>query len=180
MKTSLFSALLALSLIFVSQPVQAHVEKSMSDSAAEMEYRILLEFRPRDFTTRIKLGMVLINLNKLTEADEEFRRVLKSSPDSQQAHIGVALLHLKQNQPEKALELIKKAVDLAPEQGVVYLHYGKILESAARFEEALQIYKLGLGKLDPSPTSEDNHHRGKFEKAIQDIKLTINKSTSIK
>ena len=180
MKISMFSALLALSLIFGSHPAQAHVEKSMPDAAAEMEYRILLEFRPRDFTTRIKLGLVLINLNKLKEADEEFRRALQSSPGNQQAHIGLALLRLKQKQPEKALELIKKAVALDPEQGVVYLHYGKILAATTRFEEALQIYKLGFGKLDPSPTSEDQHHRGKFEKAIHDLELTIIKSTSIK
>jgi len=130
MKIILLSALLSFILIFGNGPVHAHVEKGMPDSVAEMEYRILLEFKPGDFASRIKLGMVLLNQNKFKEADKEFHRALTSSPENQQAYIGLSLLHLKQDQTAQALKFIKNAVSLDPENGEVYLHYGKILQSA--------------------------------------------------
>ena len=180
MKTILLSSFLAFGLLFLCIPAGAHVEKSMPDSVAEMEYRILLEFKPADYRSRIKLGMVLLNQNKFREAEKEFRRALMSSPDNQQAHTGLALLHLKQNEEDKAIELIRKAVSIDPEQGIVYLHYGYILESTSRFEEAFKMYQKGLTKLDPSPDSEDSHHRDKLNKAVKNIELKIKKSTSIK
>ena len=169
---------LAFALIFSNGSALAHVEKNMPDSVAEMEYRILLEFKPGDFNSRIKLGMVLLNQNKLNKAEKELRKALKSSPASQQAHIGLSLVHLKRKEPKQALEVIKTAVNLNPEQGVVYLYYGKILESDSRLKEALQMYKLGLGKLDTSPESEDSHHLVKFNTAIQEIELKIKESVS--
>ena len=179
MKIISLSATLAFTLIFGYGPVHAHVEKGMPDSIAEMEYRILLEFKPGDVESRIKLGMVLLNQNKFKEADKEFHKALKSSPESQQAHIGLAILHLKQNRTDRALEFIKEALIIDPERGEVYLHYGKILQSASRNKEALQMYKLGLGKLDPSPESEDHHHRVKIDQAIQEIEVGIKQSASI-
>ena len=56
-----FSGALLLLAILCAVPVLAHVEGHMPDSVAEMEYRILLEFKPGDFTTRVKLAMVLMN-----------------------------------------------------------------------------------------------------------------------
>jgi len=152
MKSQLFASLLGswlmIACIVGIGPAQAHVGDHMPDSVAEMEYRILLEFKPNEFATRIKLAMVLMNQNKLAEAEIEFNLALAKSPRNLSAHFGLSQLKLKQKKTAAALEIIKKALEIAPENPTVYLNYGRILEADNLPEKASQIYKIGLKKWD--------------------------------
>jgi Tfp pilus assembly protein PilF len=169
------ASLLLIAFFFSAFPALAHVEGHMPDSVAEMEYRILLEFRPNKFETRVKLAFVLMNQDKLEEAEEEFNRSLTASPDNLQAHLGLSLLRLKQQRTTEALEMIKKAVKIGPDNPAVYLNYGLILEADNRPREARQIYNDGLAKLTLNPEApEAEHDRQQLENALQKVvdKLT--------
>lgn len=162
--------MLLLALAVSTAPALAHVEGHMPDSVAEMEYRILLEFKPNKFETRVKLAFVLMNQDKLKEAEKEFKRSLDASPGNLQAHLGLSLLRLKQHKINAALEMIKKAVAIEPDNPVVHLNYGLILEADNRPREARQMYREGLAKLArKTEDPEVAHDRQQLEKALQRI-----------
>lgn len=166
----IIASVLLLTLFVSAAPACAHVESHMPDSVAEMEYRILLEFRPDNIETRVKLAHVLMNQDKLQEADKEFNRALATAPDNLPTHLGLSLLRLKQHKTAKALAIIKKAAELGPDTPTVYLNYGLILEADKRPQEARQMYKDGLAKLAKAPTaSEAEHDRQQLEKALQKV-----------
>lgn len=168
--------MLLLGLVASTTPSLAHVEEQMPDSVAEMEYRILLEFRPHKFETRVKLAFVLMNQNKLEEAEKEFNLSLLAAPQNLQAHLGLSLLRLKQQRTTEALEIIKKAEEIEPDNPAVYLNYGLILEADNRPREARQRYRDGLAKLvrnqeDP----EVEHDRQQLENALQKLEDKLTK-----
>jgi tetratricopeptide (TPR) repeat protein len=180
-KNLLFSGATALLVILCAVPALAHVEGHMPDSVAEMEYRILLEFKPRDFAIRVKLATVLMNQDKLAEAEEEFYKALGSKPRDLQAHIGLTRLKLRQNKISDALAMIMKAVDIDPDSAIVYLYYGLTLEADKRPREAMQMYRLGLSKLeDNSSDPEELHEREQLQEALGKLEASLTKSGSNK
>ncbi len=167
--------MLLIALVVSTAPSLAHVEGHMPDSVAEMEYRILLEFKPNNFETRVKLAFVLMNQDKLMEAEKEFKRSLVTSPGNLQAHLGLSLLRLKQHKISAALEMIKKALEIEPDNPSVHLNYGLILEADNRPREAQQMYKAGLVKLTGKPDyPEVEHDRQQLKNALLKVaeKLT--------
>jgi len=173
---SYFAAAATLLVLLIGAcPAGAHVEGHMPDSVAEMEYRILLEFKPKDSVTRVKLAMVLINLDKLAEAEEEFERALSLDPQNLQAHIGLSILRLKQHRTDAALEMIKKAAKLAPDAPAVYLYHGRILEADHRTSEARHMYNQGLEQLAGGSENPDSEHdRRQLEKALSGLEEKLN------
>jgi predicted Zn-dependent protease len=170
-----------ITLVFGSRPARAHVEGHMPDSVAEMEYRILLEFKPDDYASRVKLATVLMNQEKLAEAEKEFNRVRAAAPRNLPAQLGLSRLRAKQHRTDEALKIIEKAVALAPDKPAVYLCYGAILAAANRLPEARVMYGKGLASLaakaeDPEATDI----REELEKALKELadKLTKNQSVN--
>ncbi len=173
----IIASMLLLALTVCAAPSLAHVEGHMPDSVAEMEYRILLEFKPNKFETRVKLAFVLMNQDKLIEAEKEFKRSLVASPDNLQAHLGLSLLRLKQHKINAALEMIKKALEIEPDNPEVYLNYGLILEADNRPSEARQRYRDGLAKLTQNPGDpEIEHDRQQLENALQKVAEKLTKT----
>lgn len=168
--TGLITIALLLSVALNPAPLLAHVEAEMPDSVAEMEYRILLEFKPRDSSTRVKLAKVLLNQNKLAEAEQEFNRALTTSPNNLPALLGLSQLRLKQNRTTEALALTSKAVASAPDNASVLLAYGIVLAAANRPREALAIYRQGLDKLAARGKNPDTEHeQQQLENALQKL-----------
>jgi tetratricopeptide (TPR) repeat protein len=173
---SLFAAVGLLALSLAIPPAKAHVEGHMPDSVAEMEYRIVLEFKPKDFATRVKLAMVLMNQDKQAEAEKEFEKALKTDPRNLQAHLGLSLLRLKRNRIGEALLMIEKAAKIAPDSAAVCLNYGKILEADNRPGQAAKMYNKGLGQLAADSDNPDaEHDRQQLETALRNLAEKLHK-----
>ncbi|MBU0481807.1 MAG: tetratricopeptide repeat protein [Proteobacteria bacterium] len=161
------AAILFTALFLYTGEACAHVEKGhMPDSVAEVEYKILLEFKPRDFDTRTKLALVLIRQSKLDEAEQELQRATAIAPGDSRILEGFTLLKLKQQKVSEALEYAQKAVAAAPDRGILFLHYGKALLADGRPEEALAMYRTGLKKVGGNA---DDHDRQQLDEAIKSI-----------
>ena len=174
--TTFIASLLLITFVFSPVSARAHVEGHMPDSVAEMEYRILLEFKPRDLVIRVKLAIVLMNQDKLEEAEKEFKRALAASPRNMQAHMGLSLLRFKQHKTDEALVMIKKALEIDPDNPTIYLNYGLFLEADKRPQEARQMYREGLDKLTNNPKDpEATHNRQQLENALQKVEEKLTK-----
>lgn len=148
MKVRRLTAFLSIVLwvLLTARPSLAHIESgSMPDPVAEMEYRILLEFKPNDIPTINKFGMVLYRLNKLKEATKEFSKVLQLDPGNFNALDAMGLIKAKQNEYDAAIKYHKAAIAIKKDDVLVYYHLGKVLEKKGLWQEALQAYRTALG-----------------------------------
>lgn len=149
--TSLFLLVFLLSY----QSAIAHVEKgNMPDSVAEMEYRILLEFNPKDHKSRSLLGMSLLRQNKLSEAENEFRLLLKTEPKNFDFLDSLGLILLKQKRTPEALQYLKTAISINPDDIMVHLHLGRALANSGQIEEARKILTSGSSLINKLPQSD--------------------------
>jgi len=163
--------LVFLALFLTVLPAMAHIEKGyMPDSVAEMEYRILLEFKPDDNPTRSLLGMALLRQNKLSEAEKEFRLILKSEPKNFDALDSLGLILLKEKRFPDALQYLQTAITIRPNDILVHLHLGLTLCSLGQTESARSTLAKGVTLLNTQGTpSTKEQQRAEFQTAMADL-----------
>ncbi|MBI5142630.1 MAG: hypothetical protein HZA20_10670 [Nitrospirae bacterium] len=90
------NGLVAAALLFYACPAMAHPEdESLPDSAAVMEYQIVLSLTPDDCMTRNKLAAVYARMGKLDAAENEYRKVLAKDAANADAKEGLRLTSMK-------------------------------------------------------------------------------------
>ncbi len=90
------------------------------------------------------LGIVHYNSGRIEESARSFQRALDVSPEDEEAWLNLCTLHIKTEQPEKALEVIEKALRLKP-RAVQLLHLsGMAMVMAGRTHEGLQQWNIIL------------------------------------
>jgi predicted O-linked N-acetylglucosamine transferase (SPINDLY family) len=86
---------------------------------------------------------------RLVEAGQGYREVLEQQPEHFDALHLLGLLALQTHEPERALELIGRAVLLNPALPAAHLNHGAALAALRRHAEALASYERALA-LDPA------------------------------
>jgi YaiO family outer membrane protein len=81
---------------------------------AEMKLRQVLEIRPDDLDARLNLGLSLLALEQLDQAEREFVRVLARAPDYADARLGLARIAQRRGDVSLARREAAEAVRLAP------------------------------------------------------------------
>lgn len=165
-KVALFTLILA--LLLTELPALAHVEKGdMPDSVAEMEYRILLEFKPEDTATRVLLGMTLLRQNKLAEAEQELRLILQTDPKNFDALDSLGWVLFKQKRYSEALPHLLTAKLIRPSDIMVHLHLGMALGKNNQAESAREMLASGLKILNnQQPSSTTKQQTTEFQGAL--------------
>ena len=125
----------------------------MPDSVAEMEYRILLEFKPDDSVTRSLLGMAHMRQNKLSEAEKAFRLILQTEPKNFDALDSLGLVLLKGGRYREAAGYLVTAATIRPEDILVHLHLGHALSNNGQSDMARETLLIGLNLLTIQPPS---------------------------
>jgi Flp pilus assembly protein TadD len=173
--------LLLLALLLPAALARAHVEHgSMPDPVAVMEYRILLEFKPEDTTTRNLLAMALLRMGKLTEAEKEFRQILQAAPGHFDARDGLGLTLLRQKRTAEAVRELQRAVRARPDDIEVHLHLGRALTLDRQTAAARRTLQTGLTLLErqpPSPARE--RQRGELQTALRELPVPSGSSAPI-
>ena len=85
---------------------------------------------------------------RLSEAQSLFERVQEVEPSQPYAWRGLAMLAWQSGALERAVALLAKSVERAPEEPVLRWQYGCALQQAARYEEAAEQY-LAACRLRP-------------------------------
>lgn len=96
MKTIAGGLVAAFALMLSASTAMAHPEdESLPDSAAVMEYQIVLSLTPDDCKTRNKLAAVYARMGKLDAAENEYRQVLAKDAANADAKEGLRLTSMK-------------------------------------------------------------------------------------
>ncbi|MBL0967740.1 MAG: YaiO family outer membrane beta-barrel protein [Brevundimonas sp.] len=88
-------------------------------AAAEARLRRVLQIRPDDVDARLLLGLSLIDLERLDEAEDELLRVVEAAPNYVDAQIGLARISQRRGDRHGFAMRAAEAVRLAPERADV-------------------------------------------------------------
>ncbi len=103
---------------------------------------------PESLEARAAAGNVLLSRGEARAAQEVFLAVLEDSPDSPQALQGLFRLFIRQQQPQKLLELGKQAVEKRPDSPYAHLYVARSRAANDDMEGAIAAYRKAL-ELDP-------------------------------
>ena len=155
---------------FFCSPATAHVEKgTMPDSVAEVEYRILLEFKPGNLEVRNKLGMILYRSEKFDEAATEFNYVLKKDPKNSAALTALGLVNTKLSNYQQAIGLLQKALTIKPDDMHIYYYLGQTMEMQGDLSGAEEAYTTGLSLEFPPRSEQPSEDRQELAEALQNL-----------
>ncbi len=87
--------------------------------------------------------------NRLTQAEQAYRQVLKEQPQNAEALCGLGILAQKINQPEMAEKLLSNAVSLQPKLFKAWFSLGNLRQARGNLPEAQSAYQKAI-ELQPN------------------------------
>jgi len=162
-------------LLNVPLYAHAHIETSMPDPIAEIEYQMMLDFEPDDTTTRYKLAMVYYRLNNDDKAEAELQKVLQKDPLFFHALEGIGMLRLRQGQFLKAIPQLEKAIQQEGHESGTYYYLGKAKLGLNDITGAKKAFTSGLEKCLNEEKSKRAISLEKFQEALAETGITQDK-----
>jgi len=110
-------------------------------TAAEVEFKLALEYDPNDAMTHHWYGYDLMCVGRYDEAIKEIRRARELDPYSLviNRNLGQALFRAKRF--DEAMEILKRTLETDPNFSYLHFYIGKIYLSTERYQEALQEFQ---------------------------------------
>jgi Flp pilus assembly protein TadD len=114
---------------------QIYLKQGQLDSA-ETQFRDELKRFPADAVSNCLLGQIVIGRNEAGEARLLFLAALAANPRYKEALFGLGKAEIKLGDPSKALDPLRKAVQLDPSYFQAHYQLGAALASLGHQEEA--------------------------------------------
>jgi Flp pilus assembly protein TadD len=111
---------------------------------AEKEFRIELQRFPSDPVSNCILGQILLNNSQLEEARSRFHASLKANPGYGEALFGLGKTEIALNHPEAAIEPLRKAIQLDPNQAEVHFVLGTALRQSGHAAEGKREQRVSV------------------------------------
>jgi Flp pilus assembly protein TadD len=86
--------------------------KDRKPDNAIQQFRKIIETDAKDFVAWTELGTLLFRAEKFVDAEKAYGEALKLKPDFEVALLNLGKLHMSQKQPEKAVPVLAKAVEV--------------------------------------------------------------------
>lgn len=128
-----------------------HAELAQDSDRALREYRAALKADPSSREVKARMAGVYFGLGDLSQAAQAAEEVGEGNGQDAQLLTQMAGILVGAGKPDRALRLLDKAIDWAPEQGEAYFPKGIILLNQKRTAEAEQTVKQGLKYAPDSP-----------------------------
>jgi len=103
---------------------------------------------PDDVTVRLALGNAYAMNRRFPEAIREYKRVLRTYPESKAAWNNTGSAYRAMAKPDEALDAYRKALKLDPRYGLAYYNMGAVYDSRGYYDRAVKNYGLAL-RYDP-------------------------------
>ena len=130
------SLALVLCLVWVGW-AWAHGDVSKLPTPVQIiHYKMIVWMSPDDLETRNKLAMAFYLSNKLEEAENELRYVLRKDPQDFDALDGLGIVLIKMGRYQEALECLNKAVRINEHDVMVHVHLSAVYKKMEMPERA--------------------------------------------
>jgi len=124
------------------------LDEMQDHAGAIQQFRAAVKANPKEPNVHFGLGYLLWRQGQFADAANEFQAELANVPDHAQAMVYLADSKIKMNQPDVALPLLRKAVQINPKMDMAHLDLGIIYSDTGRPVEALRELKLAA-KINP-------------------------------
>lgn len=106
----------------------------------EALYRRAIELNRQDRTLRLKFAIYLLaRSGKPVEAETHLREALRLGPDDNNAlHVNLAAALAAQRRTDQAIEHLKRAIAITPNEPVAHFHLGLLLYTRGKSHEAIR------------------------------------------
>src|SRR6516225_4924021 len=125
----------------------------MNDQAIDA-LREALRVSPDNVPLRRHLAEMLLSLDRVEEAEHEFRQALSRAPADVPLKIGLARVFYQQNKNSQALVVIEALLKEPQTPAQAYVVHAQLLLRAGEVERAVRQYREALD-LDPSVADPD-------------------------
>jgi protein O-GlcNAc transferase len=102
----------------------------------------------------LQIAVKLQNEGRQNEAESYYQAILKVEPRQPDALHLLGLIALAKNDHERAVELIRAALDVCPSSSIFYGNLGVVFRRAGRIDEAIAAYREAIRL---SPETPDNY-----------------------
>ena len=109
--------------------------------------RHVLLYFPHIIKTKLCLCESLLAVNELTEADELYRDVLRTDPESIDAYVGLSIIAERSGDLTAAAGFLEHAIEMRPEVVDVRTRLVNMYRRASRHDVYLQLSRIGLARL---------------------------------
>jgi tetratricopeptide (TPR) repeat protein len=121
----------------------------------------------------LKLGIKLLEEDKLIDAEVILKQLIKTDSKNAKAYHVLGLLNLKKRKAKQALEYFKKAIEFNPKNAENYNNASLCYISLNDADSAIECSKKAIA-LDPKPLYYNNlalhfRHKGEYKNAIINI-----------
>lgn len=126
-----------LSVALYNDGVECHKDRDYA--RAEKVFRLSLQLRRRG-KTLYNLGNVAVCQGDLTAAIEHYAEAIRLDEKMQPAYLNLALVYGDQGMQDKAIDVLKKLIILAPSSSKAYDLLAKAYEGKGEIQKAAQAY----------------------------------------
>lgn len=117
-------------------------------------YEHALDVTDNNFIMHYNMGLELVKVNRIKDAEGHFRRTTEINPDFDQAYSDLGNALWLQGQPEKAADLYRKTLEINPEHPLANYNLGILLEAQGEFDEAIFYLRKALSLAGDSGDEE--------------------------
>ncbi|MFI1694111.1 tetratricopeptide repeat protein [Streptomyces sp. NPDC020794] len=149
-------------------------QQSQDLRGADRTYRRVLELDPHNKLAWYSLGVIAQQYGKMDDARAAYDKALKIDPSFVSALFSEAFL-LKSSDPDRAVELLKRASAADPKAATIHMQLGLLLAEKGRADEAEDAFRRAVAaapsllpqvperfrdSVSPSPTASQTGNTG--------------------
>lgn len=145
--------------------IAQNYEKTNYPIETEREIRRAIALDPKHARARFLLGYFLLlhaGSERLSDAGAAFEEVLKLSPDDFYSNFFVGVVATSENQHEKAIRFLQKAISLNPNKGEAYLFLGQSQIELDQLEEGEKSLRKAVALEAGRPETDAQSRRTHF------------------
>ncbi len=117
-------------------------------------YEHALDVTDNNFIMHYNMGLELVKVNRIKDAEGYFRRTTEINPDFDQAYSDLGNALWLRGEPEKAANLYRKTLEINPEHPLANYNLGILLETQGKFDEAIVYLRKALSLAGDSGDEE--------------------------
>ncbi|OGS46908.1 MAG: hypothetical protein A2539_02140 [Elusimicrobia bacterium RIFOXYD2_FULL_34_15] len=106
--------------------------------SAIKDYKIILKYDPKNIDAHLKLAEIYNKLRMYLNTEQEYAEVLKSKPEMMFVLLEISKIDLKLNKIKSALNHLKKAKQLSPNNLDVKIYTGICYEKSKEYDKAIK------------------------------------------
>lgn len=125
--------------------IQLLLDKGL-EAEALSELQVLLARQPDAGAARALLGrLLMIRLQDMAGAEEAFKQALRTAPNYGPLYYDYGALLIQSDKATEAVAILNRSLEVAGiEKDKIYRLFGQLYERQAKWDDALEYYRLAL------------------------------------